>query len=385
MSIQLLQPNGGEVLTVVSVYRITWNSTSNIDQVSIGYKACDSCLGWIANNIPNTGYYDWNVFVGNTTNTQFKIYIIGYDTGVGSISDVSDNDFTVLQPTPSPTHTATPSKAPTVTPTIQSVTPTSTPTGQVVYLSLSSGGTVGGVAASDLDILGFNGTNWSMFFDASDVGILDGTPDVDLNDFYFVDANTILMTFDASFTLGALAVEPWDVLQFDATSLGPNTAGTFSLYMDGSDLLLDDPLNETLDALDVLPDGRILFSTNGNLTLISSTPSARDEDIMAFAPESLGEQTSGILTVYFDGSLFGLGETGEDIDGLDVASHGDLYLSSADPFAVTGVSGEDEDIFVCKPTLAGNAVTSCTYSSALHFDGSAWGLSANDIDGLHIP
>jgi hypothetical protein len=109
MFIQVVQPNGGEVLTVGSTYRITWNSSPDIDKVTIGYKACDSCLDWIATNIPNLGYYDWTVFVGNTINTQFKIDITGYDTGVGSVIDRSDNYFTVLQPTatPSPTPTRT--------------------------------------------------------------------------------------------------------------------------------------------------------------------------------------------------------------------------------------------------------------------------------------
>ena len=76
---------------------------------------------------------------------------------------------------------------------------------------------MGGISASDLDIVYFDGSSWSLFFDASDVGIPDGSPDVDLNDFYLVDADTILMTFDTPFTLGTLSVEPWDVLQFDAT------------------------------------------------------------------------------------------------------------------------------------------------------------------------
>jgi len=34
---------------------------------------------------------------------------------------------------------------------------------------------VGGGVADDLDILYFDGANWSMFFDASDVGITEGT------------------------------------------------------------------------------------------------------------------------------------------------------------------------------------------------------------------
>jgi len=127
MFVQVVQPNGGEVLQVGTTYRIMWNSTSDIDKVSIGYKPCDSCLSWIATNIPNTGYYDWNVFVGNTINTQFKIYIIGYDTGVGSISDVSDNNFTVVAPpTATPTYTVTPTATASPSPTV-TMTRTQTP------------------------------------------------------------------------------------------------------------------------------------------------------------------------------------------------------------------------------------------------------------------
>jgi predicted outer membrane repeat protein len=116
MYIQILQPNGGEILTPGTTYRISWNSSPDIDKVSLGYKSCDSCLNWIATNIPNAGFYDWNVSVGNTTNTQFKIDITGYHTGVGSVVDRSDDYFTVLQPTPTPTNT--PVATPTYTPTV---------------------------------------------------------------------------------------------------------------------------------------------------------------------------------------------------------------------------------------------------------------------------
>jgi predicted outer membrane repeat protein len=116
MYIQILQPNGGEILTPGTTYRISWNSSPDIDKVSLGYKSCDSCLNWIATNFPNAGFYDWNVNVGNTTNTQFKIDITGYHTGVGSVVDRSDNYFTVLQPTSTPTNT--PTATPTFTPTV---------------------------------------------------------------------------------------------------------------------------------------------------------------------------------------------------------------------------------------------------------------------------
>ncbi len=288
--------------------------------------------------------------------------------------------------TPTFTATATSAVGPSLTPTntpVASATNTPSTTLQPLYLSLSSGGTVGGVAAADVDILYFDGTSWSLFFDASDVGILDGTPDQDLNDFYIVDADTILMSFDAPFTLGALSVDPWDILQFDATSLGSNTAGTFSMYFDGSDVGLDDAVNEVLDSMDILPNGSLLLSTNGSFILPGLN--GKDEDLLVFTPSTLGENTSGSWTMYFDGSLLGLGDSAEDIDGVNLAPNSDIYLSAADPFAVTGIAGDDEDVFVCTPTLVGGAVNSCVYSPTLYFDGSVWGLAANDVDGLDLP
>lgn len=96
--IQVTSPNGGEVLIVGSTYRITWNSTSDIHTVYIGYKWSNSGMDWIAPGIPNTGYYDWNVLVGQMPTTQVKIYIYGY--GTADASDESDGFITILKPTP---------------------------------------------------------------------------------------------------------------------------------------------------------------------------------------------------------------------------------------------------------------------------------------------
>jgi hypothetical protein len=132
--VHLLQPNGGEVLVQGTTYRITWENTPDIDMVTIGYKACDSCLDWIAYNIPNTGYYDWNVAVGYAGVTQFKLEIIAYDTGVGSVIDYSDNFFTVLPPPP-PTSTNTPTATPTSTPSSGNSTGWVSPTRQAAVTS----------------------------------------------------------------------------------------------------------------------------------------------------------------------------------------------------------------------------------------------------------
>lgn len=129
LTLKVISPNGGETLSAGQLHTITWESSSQIDKVSIGYKACPSCLSWISYNIPNTYSYDWTVQVGNTTNTQFQIYIIGYHTGYGSVTDTSDASFTVIQPSPTPTATPVPSFQ------LESLSSHSGPTQSVIRLS----------------------------------------------------------------------------------------------------------------------------------------------------------------------------------------------------------------------------------------------------------
>jgi hypothetical protein len=307
----------------------------------------------------------------------------------GSGCDIGAFEY-VAPPTPTPTYTSTftPTTTPTATATdIPTNTPTPTNTSipsatpsysyNPLYLSLSSNGTVGGVASADEDILRFNGSTWSLFFDGSDVGV--ASPD--LFGFSVVDADTILMSFSTAVTVNGLAITPQDVVRFEATSLGSTTAGTFSMYLDGSDVGLDTTA-EKIDSVSLLPDGRVLISTTGNPAVAGIT-GGRDEDVLAFTPSSLGNNTSGTWAMYFDGSDVGLGETsGEDVDALDVVG-GKVYLSTADTFSVNGVSGADEDVFICNATSLGD-ITACDYSSALYFDGSTWGLSANDVDAFNF-
>jgi sugar lactone lactonase YvrE len=268
---------------------------------------------------------------------------------------------------PTPTDTATPTATPTSTPTLPSST-------NPLFASFANNtGSIGGISFADEDILEFNGTTWSLFFDGSDVGV----GGVDLFGFSLLDADTILMSFGGAVTVngGTLSVTPQDVVKFDATSLGTSTAGTFSMYLDGSTVGLD-ASGESIDSVSQLSDGRILISTTAN----PSVPgvSGADEDILAFTPGS------GTWSLYFDGSDVGLTTTSEDIDALDVDPNGAIYLSALGDFSVTGISGFDEDVFVCTPSSLGNN-TACTFSPTLYFDGSEWGQSANDVDGINLP
>jgi hypothetical protein len=218
-----------------------------------------------------------------------------------------------------------------------------------------------------------------MFFDGSDVGL----SATDVNAFYLLDSDSLLLSIDAPISITGLGtVDDSDIVRFDATSLGDTTAGTFSMYFDGSDVGLSTSA-EDIDALELLPDGRLVISTLGNPG-VTGVSSPLDEDLLAFTPTSLGATTSGTWAMYFDGSDVGLANTGgEDIDGLSVATNGDLYLSAEGSFSVSGVSGADEDIFICTPTSLGTT-TSCTFSPTLYFDGSVWGLGSNDVDAFDV-
>ena len=115
--VKVLSPSGGETFTEGQAMTITWDSSSNIDQVAIMYKTDQHHGNWVAFSTPNTKSYTWsNIDVGNTTNTQFYIEIIAYETGKGSTTAFG-NYFTINQkpdapPPPTNTQTAYPTQPP---------------------------------------------------------------------------------------------------------------------------------------------------------------------------------------------------------------------------------------------------------------------------------
>jgi uncharacterized protein YjiK len=248
-----------------------------------------------------------------------------------------------------------------------------------LYFTLRVAATVGGVTAANEDVLLWDGTGFSVAFDGSDVGI--GSLQIDA--FGWLDADTLLLSFDADKAVPGIPgiVDDSDIVRFDATSLGANTAGSFSLYFDGSDVGLT-AKGHDVDTVELLSDGRILLSTTASVTVGGVT--ARDEDLLAFTPSSLGDNTAGSFSLYFDGSDVGLGETGQDVDGVAVDASGRIYLSARAAFAVPGVSGQPADVFVFTPASLGRT-TSGTYSPTPYFDGSAYGLDTNNVSALDLP
>jgi hypothetical protein len=251
--------------------------------------------------------------------------------------------------------------------------------GSPLYFTLLAAATVGGVAAENEDVLYFDGTTTSLAFDGSDVGLASFRIDA----FSWLSATSLLLSFDTSGAVPGISgtVDDSDVVRFTATSLGATTAGAFTLYFDGSDVGLTTS-GEDLDAVELLPNGRILVSTINAVSVVGLT--AEDEDLLEFVPTSLGSTTAGTFSLYFDGSDVGLTLTAEDIDAAAVDATGKIYLSTYGNFSVPGASGQDDDVFVFTPSSLGET-TSGAFSSALYFDGSVHGLALNDVAGIDLP
>ena len=245
-----------------------------------------------------------------------------------------------------------------------------------LLLALNQDITLNGVDITDQDIVQFDGIDFSLYFDASDVGIPDTA---DVNAFDAISATEILLSFDQELEVpGVGTVDDSDVLLFTATSLGENTAGSFEVYFDGSDVGLASG-GEDIDGLVGLPDGSLLLSVNGNLNPGGGVIAA-NEDITLFTPTSTGDTTAGSFSLFADGSDI---VNAADVDGFSINAAGDFHFSFTNATTAGGVTGEDEDVFGFTPASTGDN-TSGTFAPELFFDGSQFGVAARDVQGLDL-
>lgn len=89
--LQVIDPNGGEVITAGGTYSILWSSQNIID-VKLEYSV-DNGINWITiiNSTPSTGIYNWTVPINLTSQGRIKIS----DVTNSNIFDVSDAPFTI--------------------------------------------------------------------------------------------------------------------------------------------------------------------------------------------------------------------------------------------------------------------------------------------------
>jgi hypothetical protein len=102
-----------------------------------------------------------------------------------------------------------------------------------------------------------------------------------------------------------------------------------------------------------LPDGRVLISSTGTAQVgPSNSVVAAKQDLLALTPTSLGSDSTGDWSLYFDGSTV-TGLASENVVGAAVADSGDIYLSIANGFIVGGVSGGAKDVLRLEPDGGG--------------------------------
>jgi hypothetical protein len=183
-------------------------------------------------------------------------------------------------------------------------------------------------------------------------------------------------------------VDDSDIVRFIPSfpaSLGPDTAGTFEWYFDGSDVDLTTDA-EDIDALTVLSDGGLVVSTVGQPT-VPGVSGGMDEDLLLFTPTDPAgvgdDSTVGTWSLYFDGSAVELDTSrSEDVNGtwIDPLT-GDIYLTTKGAFTITGMSGDGADIFVCAPGSTA-PTSSCTFRP--DWDGAANGFGSEVVDAIEI-
>ena len=105
-SITVTSPNGGEDWETGTSHSITWNS-SNLsgNYVGIQLYRSGSYVSSISSSTTDDGSYTWSISSSQTESDYYKVKI--YSTSESSISDYSDNYFTIEEPTSSSCNTPT--------------------------------------------------------------------------------------------------------------------------------------------------------------------------------------------------------------------------------------------------------------------------------------
>lgn len=264
------------------------------------------------------------------------------------------------------------------------------PTARTLYVSAAKQGQIDGVAFRNEDILAYEvqQDQWTIFFDGSDVGLHAG----DIDAFAILPDGNILLSVDQPLRAPGLGViDDSDILHFTPTKLGPDTAGAFAFYLDGSDVGLTQD-GEDIDAIEYTADGALLISTKGKATVDELT--ARDEDVMRFTPTSLGADTQGEWSLAMNGSALALTDGSEDVNAL-AEYNGLLFLMTKGNFhAVDGVNelvGDDDDLFGLGLFQHGDETAGQLFAylnaDTLGFEAAIDGVTL-DIDGAlaaHLP
>jgi uncharacterized repeat protein (TIGR01451 family) len=353
---------------------------------------------------------------------------------VESVNSAPEGEESSATPDPDPTNNSDSATVRYITPLLFTVGPTSTTTIPAYEANPA-------LNVADEDIVLFDGFEFSVLWDGSDVGV---TAPLDAftflqPDFFFFPFGArgevkelfppVLISFSQNMTIPAastvggtkLVVADHDIVIFYPDQLGSTTEGLFDVFFDASDILLNTTL-EDIDAIEV--DAQLFSSDRGfffdNINLYISTAGSfsvlggltgQDEDVMVCRDLQWGSDTvcdDGIETAV-DGSDIDLGADSEDVNGLTMsfsqafscdAARGlcadrgdffdvDLMVTTRGNFSVNQpddeifpqvLNGANEDVLLCLDADLGPD-SGCDLF-AIYFDGSDFGLATKELTNI---
>ena len=227
--------------------------------------------------------------------------------------------------------------------------------GDIFVSADGAGQTDDGLDFGSEDILKWDGTQWSLFFDGSAAGLEPHRAKHNVNAFWIEDEATGSVIL--SFTQNSRRVpdiegkvDGMDLVRWDGTE--------FSLYFDGSDVGLTVKTQEKIDGLHVLPgsdspinggncEAYLLISTHGPGKVPEFGGGVirfGGEDVLGFCATELGEDTEGFWHVVLDGSEEDMPRNSTDSISLS-ADGNTLYLTTRDDFEVDDAEGDDSEVY----------------------------------------
>ena len=225
-----------------------------------------------------------------------------------------------------------------------------------LFISTTAAGSVGPLSYGSEDILKWDGSAWSMWFDGSATGLTPvGKWKHNINALWIEDegAGSVILSFtqNARFVPGiGPKVDGMDLVRWDGSA--------YTLYFDGSDVGLTLKTQEKIDGLHILPDGYqpIPVSCPGGNLLISTQGPGRvpafgggqikfgGEDILGFCATNLGSATAGWWYMVLDGSSVGLPTNA--IDSISANADGSVIsFTTSRPINVPGANGGHSMVF----------------------------------------